>query len=167
MKNYLQTAAYLILAMIFFISCGAPQNIDNSKEARAGIEAANAKWMAAFDQGDAAGIAANYTEDTQVMPPNSETLRGRTAVQEVFQGFIDAGLKVKLTTVEVVGRGDMAFEVGNATVIGPDGQTLDQSKYIVVWKMVGSEWKMYRDIWNSNSPLPESGARESNDGEAI
>ena len=131
------------------------QKVDNTADARAAIENANGHWMAAFDKGDAARIAANYTEDTQVMPPNSEIVHGRAAVQSVFQGFIDAGLNVRLETIEVEGHGDIAFEVGLAAVIGPDGQTLDKSKYIVIWKMVGSEWKMYRDIWNSNVPLPQ------------
>jgi uncharacterized protein (TIGR02246 family) len=155
MMNYFKTTGFILIVMHVIIGCGTPQKVDNTTAARAAITAANELWMAAFDKGDAAGIAANYTEDTQVMPPNSEIVRGRAAVQSVFQGFIDAGLKVKLETVEVEGQGDIAFEVGMADVIGPDGQMLDKGKYIVIWKMVGSEWKMYRDIWNSNMPLPQ------------
>jgi uncharacterized protein (TIGR02246 family) len=155
MMNYFKTTWSFLMIMLLIIGCGTPQKVDNTAAARAAITTANEHWMAAFDKGDAAGVAANYTEDTQVMPPNSEIVSGRAAVQVVFQGLIDAGIKVKLEIVEVEGHGDIAFEVGMADVIGPDGQTLDKSKYIVIWKMVGSEWKMYRDIWNSNTPLPQ------------
>ena len=33
-----------------------------------------------------------------------------------------------------------------ATRTGADGQTLDESKYIVIWKRVGDEWNLHRDI---------------------
>ncbi len=159
MMSYSKTTWYLVFALILFIGC-APQHTDNTETARAGIVATSAQWMAAFDQGDAAGVAACYTEDAQLLPPNSEVVNGQAGVQAFFQSLIDAGIKVKLEAVEVEGHGDTAFEVGNATVLGTDGQTIDNSKYIVVWKMAGDKWKLHRDIWNSNMPLPNSEASE-------
>ena len=155
------TAWTLALALLLIVGCAAPQQ-DNTEEARAGIEATNTQWMATFSQGDAAGVAACYTEDAQLMPPNGEIVSGREAVQEAMQGFIDAGLKIRLETVEVEGHGDTAHEVGRATLTGEDGQTIDEAKYIVIWKKVGDEWKLHRDIFNSNLPLP---APEESEGE--
>jgi len=31
---------------------------------------------------------------------------------------------------------------------------LDKGKYIVIWKKVDGEWKYYRDIFNSDLPIP-------------
>ena len=150
------TAWTLALALLLIVGCAAPQQ-DNTEEARAGIEATNAQFMEAFSQSDAAGVAACYTEDAKFLSPNSEIVGGREAVQEAIQGLIDAGIKgLRLEATEVEGHGDTAHEVGTYTLMGEDGQTMDQGKYIVIWKKVGDEWKLHRDIFNSNLPLPES-----------
>ena len=147
-------AGTFALTVLLVVGCAAPAT-DTTDEARAGIEATNAQFMAAVSQGDAAGVAACYTEDAQFMPPNGETVSGRAAIQETMQGFIDAGVTgLRLESMEVQGHGDTAHEVGRATLMGADGQTLDESKYIVIWKKVGDEWKLHRDIFNSDLPLP-------------
>ena len=69
--------------------------------------------------------------------------------------MIDSGIKVKLEIIEVEAQGNLAYEVGNAPVFSSDGQQIDYSKYIVVWKKIDNTWKMHRDIYNSNNPLPE------------
>ncbi len=144
----------LALALLLIVGCAAPQQ-DNTEEARAGIEATNAQFMAAFTEGNAAGVAACYTEDAQFMAPNGEIVRGREDIQKTMQGLIDAGIKeVRLETVEVEGHGDTAYEVGKGTLTGADGQTIDEIKYIVIWKKVGDAWKLHYDIFNSNLPPP-------------
>ncbi len=148
------TAWTLALALLLIVGCAAPQQ-DTTDEARAGIEATNAQFMEAFSQSDAAGVAACYTEDAQFLPPNSEIVGGREAVQEAIQGLIDAGIKgLRLEATEVEGHGDTAHEVGTYTLMGENEQTMDEGKYIVIWKKVGDEWKLHRDIFNSNMPLP-------------
>ena len=67
---------------------------------------------------------------------------------------VNAGVQIRLEAVEVEGHGDTAYEVGRATITGADGETLDEAKYIVIWKKVGDAWKLHRDIFNSNLPLP-------------
>ena len=92
------------------------------------------------------------------MPPNGEIVRGREGIQETMQGLLDAGIKgIQLETVEVEGHGDTAYEVGKGTLMGEDEQTIDEVKYIVIWKKVDDAWKLHRDIFNSNlsPPAPE------------
>jgi ketosteroid isomerase-like protein len=57
-----------------------------------------------------------------------------------------------LDTVEVEAHGDAAYEVGRYTLKGDGGQLLDQGKYVVIWKRVGGQWRLHRDIWNSSLP---------------
>jgi len=146
------TAWTLALTLLLVVGCAAPQQ-DNTDEARAGIEATNAQFMEAFSQGDAAGVAACYTEDAQLMPPNSEIVSGRAALQEGFQELIDGGYELQLETTEVEGHGDTAHEIGTYTM-AVDGETVDEGKYIVIWKNVDGQWKLHRDIFNSNNPPP-------------
>jgi uncharacterized protein (TIGR02246 family) len=111
----------------------------------------NRAFEAALERGDAAGMAAAYTESGQALPPNGEIASGRAALQRLWQGVIDMGVQgVTLETVELVGNGDMAYEVGRATLRGAGGQVLDRVKYIVVWQQEAGQWKWHRDIWNSS-----------------
>ena len=102
-------------------------------EVRAGILAANEKFMAAFSRGDAAACAACYTEQGQLLPPNSDVIAGKQAIQTFWQGAMYMGITAaKLDTVEVEGHGNTANEVGQYTLQGVGGQVLDTGKYIVI-----------------------------------
>jgi uncharacterized protein (TIGR02246 family) len=118
----------------------------------AGIDAGNAALMDAIRRGDAAAVAACYTRDAMLLPPNAPPAEGAQAIAESWKATLDAGIRdITLSTIEAEGRGSTAAEVGHYTIKGPDGQTLDQGKYIVLWKKEDGVWKLHRDIWNSNA----------------
>lgn len=128
-----------------------------AEDVRQAVEAGNAKWMAAFNQGDAAAVAALYTDDATLMPPNSATIEGREGVQDFWHGAIQSGLKdASLTTVSVQASGETAYEIGKFSLTahspGKDPQVVS-GKYVVVWQK-GSDgaWKLHVDIWNSSMP---------------
>jgi ketosteroid isomerase-like protein len=113
------------------------------------------KFMTLYKNGNAEGLAALYTADGQIMPPNMPIAKGPAKLKALFKGFWKEGAtKIKLDTVEVEGDGDLAYEVGKYTLSGKAGR-IDQGKYIVVWKKVRGQWKLHRDIFNSNVKLPE------------
>jgi len=115
------------------------------------ICAANEVFMERFGQGNSAGVARLYTEDGQFLPPNSDEVIGKNAIQGAFQGLMDAGIKaIKLETLEVENHGDMASEVGRFTLLDQGNQILDRGKFIVIWKLVAGKWKLHRDIINSS-----------------
>jgi ketosteroid isomerase-like protein len=123
---------------------------------RAAIEAANAKFSADYAKGDAAAVAAHYTATGQAFPPNGEIARGHEAIQKLWKGAMEAGVKgVKLVTLEVEAHGDTAHEVGTYVLVGDAGKTLDNGKYVVIWKRDGGQWKLHRDIWNTSMPAPK------------
>ena len=118
---------------------------------RSEIEAANREFMDAFAQGDAARLVSLYTADGQLLPPDSDTIRGRDALVSFWQGLMDSGVKAVLLEIdEVEGFGDTAYEVSRGTLLGGDSQVLGRVKYIVVWKQEGGQWKLHRDIFNSS-----------------
>lgn len=125
-----------------------------STEIRNAIIAGNEKLMAAASKGDAATMAALYTENGQVLPPNSDAVSGRSAIQSFWHGAIQMGIKaVRLETLEVEGQGTTANEVGRFTLQGENGQVVDSGKYVVIWKQEAGQWKLHRDIWNSSKPV--------------
>jgi uncharacterized protein (TIGR02246 family) len=125
-------------------------------EIRDAITAANETFAAAFSRGDAAGLAALYTEHGQILPPNSEFVTGQQAVQAFWQAIIDMGITgAQLVTAEVEGHGDTAIEIGQFTLTDEGGRALDKGKYIVIWKQEDGQWKLHRDIFNTSMPAPE------------
>ena len=123
------------------------QNIKNT------IHNRNKVFMSTYENGDAAGMAELYTEDAEFLPPNAETVKGKTAIKGLFHSIMDSGVKaIKLITGEVEQHGDTAIEVSKAELYGEGGQKLDDAKYIVIWKRENGEWKLHRDIFNSSTP---------------
>ena len=117
------------------------------------IMAANENFMTVFKRLDAAGLANLYTEDGQVLAPNSDFLTGREPIQALWQSIFDMGVKeIKLEIIDVEDHGDTAIEVSNYTLYSEEGQELDTGKYIVIWKQRNGQWKLYRDIFNSSMP---------------
>ncbi len=154
MKTTAKIFYFLVVNAFCFLllSCEAPQ--EDSSQISEGISKTNEAFMSAFSDGDAAGVAAQYTEDGQVLPPNGDLVSGKQDIQNLFQGFIDSGVTgISLESTEVEGMGDTAFEVGKYT-LSVDDQVIDNGKYIVIWKKDGEQWKLHRDIFNSNIPLP-------------
>jgi uncharacterized protein (TIGR02246 family) len=127
--------------------------ITTGGEIRDTIMRANEKWMDFYRRHDAAGIASLYTEDAEVLPPNSDFVRGKPAIAGLFQALFDMGIRmIELHTGEVEQHGDAAFEISTATLRGGSGEVLDNAKYIVIWNREGGIWKLHRDIFNSSTP---------------
>jgi ketosteroid isomerase-like protein len=126
-----------------------------AEDIRAAIESANKQFVAALNRGDAAGIVAMYTPNAQLFPANSDIVSGQQAIEQFWQGAVNAGLRdLTLTTLEAEAQGDIAYEVGTYTLPGEGGKMLDVGKYVVVWKRVGGQWKLHRDIWTTSVPAP-------------
>ena len=143
--------AYMIAPTLIIILSGL--GAAGRDDPRAGIEAANAEFAAATSRGDAAGVAAMYTERGQLLPPNEKIVEGRAAIERYWKAAMDSGIKtIELKTTEVEGLGESAVEVGSYTLYRKDGASMDRGKYVVLWKRIDGAWKLHRDCWNSNLP---------------
>lgn len=115
------------------------------------INAVNQEFVAAFNSGDSKTLATVYTQGGQLLPPNSEIVTGHDNISAFWQAVMDAGIaNAKLETVELEVLGDSAVEVGQYILKVADGTTVDNGKFIVMWKKEDGEWKWHRDIWNSS-----------------
>ena len=145
----------LLIAALFVTALSSISVGQQSAALRKTIEANNQRFVEAFNRGDAAAIAAMYASgDPRLMPPNSPVIGNRQGIQSFWQGLISAGIKAaKLETTEVVACGNTAYEVGKYELTIPKaggGTVTDYGKYVVVWKKEGRQWKLARDIWNTN-----------------
>lgn len=119
---------------------------------KATIQKLNEQFTQAFNKGDAAAIAAMYTDDAIVLPPGSDMVKGRPAIQAFWKKSAEQLGDMRLTTVEVKPLGNRAArEIGTFALKTKAQPPQDvPGKYAVVWHKVGGEWKLGTDIWNTN-----------------
>ena len=137
-----------IVMIIGCLSVGSPALAQN----KATIEKLNDVWTAAFNKGDAAAVAALYTEDAYVLPPGSAMVKGRAAIEAFWRQAGQQMSDAKLTTVDVLPLGrSAAREIGTVTLktkSQPPQEVV--GKYVVVWRKIGRDWKLATDIWHTD-----------------
>ena len=165
MRNVIEAA--LMATVVSFAACNnltgsdntiatkdSSNNADESVKAYIRKEASN--WGEEVRRGDSIAMAAHYTSDAIVMPPNSQPVKGNDIVK-FWGSMVRMGVKdLKLNITDISGDGDVYTETGTIEVFGANELSLDKGKYVVVWKKENGNWKMYRDIWNSNLPAPNA-----------
>ena len=163
MKFVFKTA--LIATSVFFAACNNPSATDNAiatkdsashddEGVKSHIRKEALNWGEEVRRGDSTAMAAHYTSDAIVMPSNSEPVKGNDIVK-FWGSVVRMGVKdLKLNITDISGDGDVYAETGTLELFGADNKSLDKGKYVVVWKKENGNWKMYRDIWNSNLPAP-------------
>jgi uncharacterized protein (TIGR02246 family) len=117
---------------------------------RYSVDEGNRKFGAAAARKDYAGMAALYTDNAKVLPPDAPIVTGKKAIEEFWRAAATAlGLTdVTLKTVDLEVTGDTAYEVGEADLKLGSGQA--KVKYLVVWHRGNDgQWRLHRDIWNN------------------
>ena len=115
------------------------------------------RWLQLVKAKDAAAIAALYTDDGAVMPPNGPIAKDHAAIQKTWASMLQTpGFDLTFTPEQIIvsQSGDMALDRGTYQLtVAPAGKPQhDTGKYVVVWRKVGGTWKAAADIFNSDGP---------------
>jgi uncharacterized protein (TIGR02246 family) len=127
---------------------------------KAAIDRLREVHVAAVNAGDAAGWAACFADGGIQMPPNFGANAGKAAIQGWSKGLFGLfSCQFKLSVDEVQVSGDWAFERGRYDITltprSGGGSMDDNGKYITIYRrQPDGDWKIARDIWNSDRPLP-------------
>jgi uncharacterized protein (TIGR02246 family) len=135
----------ITIAIAFLAAAAAPAAAQQAE-----IDAANGKWIAAFNKGDFDGVASLYTADATAFPPGSAMVKGRAAIGAMWKGMAEQMTDPKVTTIDVKRLGpDAAREIGIFSMKTKSSPPKEVTgKYVVVWQKVGRDWKLATDIWN-------------------
>jgi ketosteroid isomerase-like protein len=117
------------------------------------IEDKNEALRIAYNRGDSAGCVAVFVEDAVMLPANQPIVRGKKAIKELIQDWIDnIGGTISNPMMEFGVEGDLAYQV--ATFAFKDTKTPDQGKFVEIFRrQQDGTWKVYLTIYNSDKPL--------------
>ncbi len=134
-----------LLFVVLFTACVTASNNDfQPGDAERAIAHANRQMVAGIRSGNASQVAAYYSDSATVLPPDAPAVTGRDAITQYWTGILrDGGLETTVVTDDVTQTcGDMAAERGHYEVKGHKG------KYVVVWRKIDRQWKIWNDIFN-------------------
>jgi|SRR5579863_7679503 len=119
-------------------------------QSKTAIQTLEDQWGAAFNKGDAAAVAAMYTDDAYVLPAGAPMVHGHADIQTFWGQAMQQLGDVKCTAVDVMPIGRTgAREIGTCTFKTKGASPQDGAlKYAVVWRKVNGQWMLNTDIWN-------------------
>lgn len=97
-------------------------------------------------------MASTYTENGKIFPNNSPVIEGRAAIKKHW--ILPEGTRVldhQLLPEEINIIENIAYDWGyyKGETQANSGQiSAFKGKYVVIWKKIDGNWKMYLDIWN-------------------
>lgn len=158
--RYALFAATTLVTMLMGTACQpadqAPAEL--TAEQIEAIQAISDALERADNAGDWDAVAALYTQDAILLPPNAPAVTGRSAIREFFASLPPIN-SFNLQVEEIVGRGDLAYVRGTYSMeLAPAGAPepiRDTGKYIEIRrKQADGSWLLSRDIFNSSQPAP-------------
>ena len=124
----------------------------------AAIQKVTDEFAEGFRTGNLAAVAALYTADAVLMPPNVPTASGRSEIQAFLETFPPVS-QFELQQITVDGSEDLAFVHGTytMTLVMPDGTAVpDTGKYLEIRRRQSDgRWLLTHDMFSSDSPEPE------------
>ena len=121
------------------------------------IWATKARFVAALERGDAEAAALTYADDARLLPPSTQLLEGRYAIQAFWQAGLDAGVSaVVLETLALERHDGLAYEIGRyALRLDPreGAAVVDHGKYVLIHeRQEDGAWRFAAEMFNPDSP---------------
>lgn len=125
---------------------------------RAAIAANSTTWLTAVRAANWSAVAATYTPDALLMPPNEPAVSGRDTIRQWFAAFPPI-VSMDLEAKEVDGCCDIAYVRGtyHLAISPPGAGTIHETgKYLEIKrKQADGSWLMLRDMFSSDAPAPK------------
>ena len=141
----------LTLAILFSVSSFGQEFYGKKKEINKilkNIESFSQYYM----NGEIDKLVACYTSDGKIMPDRMGILEGEKDLMKYWNLPDDVKIlyhKVTPSEIRIIKK--VAYDYGfyEGQTLTPKGEKVSwKGKYIIVWKKIGKEWKIYLDIWN-------------------
>jgi uncharacterized protein (TIGR02246 family) len=129
---------------------------------KAAIEQLRADYVEAYNAADVDALVDLFTADAVNMAPNEPSTGGAAGLRNMFETqFEQVTAEVSVNIGETQIAGDWAYSRGSYKLtVTPkeEGEPVeDNGKWLnILQRQADGAWKIHRNIWNSNNPLPET-----------
>ncbi|MGQ0430529.1 MAG: YybH family protein [Gammaproteobacteria bacterium] len=117
-------------------------------------QAAADGWLAAFNSGDAAGLALMYSENSQLLPPDEPIVSGHAAIEDFWQRYSPGQVRLELSGVQSERVGAYWFREGTYIAKFEGEGEPRIGKFIELWVKIDNAWLLHRHMWSPNAPSP-------------
>src|SRR5262252_4843332 len=162
----LAAPAIIAAALVLLAACNkSPSPTTTTDADKTAVAAVSAEWKKAYNAGDAAAVAALYTDDAVLAAPGEPPVLGNAAISQYFVAkvaeFANSGLVVEDAPLgDVVASGDLAWQWQTYRVVDKSGAVVDQGKLVTLLQRKNGKWLIAGDTWNS-SITPASQATQN------
>ena len=116
------------------------------------IEKANSEFIVAMKTGDAATIAAPYTEDASFIMIDGTCIQGRSEIEKMYRDrFARFGVahSTTINSKKLIVDNDLAYESGYGEIGSlKDGKlSIKGGRFLTVWqRQANGDWKILRNV---------------------
>lgn len=138
---------YAILILAFGSTALNAQSMQMDNNVMSTIQQKYQEFGKFMQAGDTEGLVANlYTEDATIYPPNGGVVSTGEGISKFISGMLSSGMVIQIEPKEVEMLGNAIYDYGVANVSNMEGEKLGFQRYMVIWKKVKGEWRIYRDM---------------------
>lgn len=142
-SRFLIGAAAVIFAGVALVGCGGSP-APNS----AAADEVTAMWAKAFNAGDAAALAALYTDSAQSTAPAGGPVTGRTAIEAYWRDDMKSGGTTTLKAGGSIAQGSLLHVSGTYEVAAKGGAKVAFGQFEQLWTKAGGDWKVQSEMWS-------------------
>jgi uncharacterized protein (TIGR02246 family) len=153
MKSKSRRAAFRIAAAtLLVLAADAVAVPSGDPKLDRAIAKANSDYVDAMKTGDAAAIAAPYTDDAVFVGIDGACTRGRAEIEKMYRARFERSGLAKSTRIDsrrLVVDGNLAYESGYGEIgrLREAKLVVDGGRFLTVWqRQPGGEWKILRNI---------------------
>lgn len=148
----------ILFSLVILHTQAAPHGtrfiITDTAEVKSALQKVNWGYGQAFVKADSSLFLNSYTDDACILPANSPAICGKAGQLTFFRFAYRSGVRnILFKTIGIYGlTNEYVTEQGAYEMFGANNVSLGKGKYLVLWKKGKDGWRMYRDMFNGNSP---------------
>jgi len=157
-SNKMTNLALIAFLTLTLVNCNQPKNKTTQfdlEKAKSEITSRLRAYENAMASGDKVAFGNLYAEDAEIFHDGSPSTVGRQNIIKVFEGWVRDSVTGSYATTGLWGNKDLLVEQGTGYFAHATGKWKATGKYLLVWKKVDGEWKIFRDTWFADPKVGE------------
>ncbi len=136
----------LIVIGILLVTFAPVSSVGQEKSSPddAAIRQSVQSYVEAFNRGDAAAVAAHWSDNGEYVSPSGESFKGRKKIEAAFKEFFEKnqGLKIQVSPSSIQFPSPRRARETGIAIISRPGQPPEETRYTAAHEKKGAQWKL-------------------------